>query len=523
MKERDESLDELRRRAEDRLRASRGDSSTIPTSEELQRLVHELEVHQIELEMQNEELQHARSELESYLRRYTDLYDFAPVGYLRLDPGGRILQSNLTGARMLGVDRSQMIEQHFSRFVSADSRSAVSSLLDRVFQERSRDALVVELEGTGNEASYVHVEAVVAEDGRECRLVLMDVTLQQLYQQRLEYLIIHDALTGLYNRAGFAEEFTRLDMSSSHPISVISLDVDGLKLVNDTMGHHSGDEMLVQTAKIIGDCVRARDVAARVGGDEFVILLPGTDATAAEMVVRRLNAAISDYNEKQSSIPLNVSLGVATTRDSTVGLSDTLVEADARMYHDKLSHTQKGGMIHTVLMVLAERDYIAEGHADRMDELSRLIGIEMNLSLHQTSNLSLLAHIHDLGKVGIPDSILNKPGPLAPEEWVTMRQHPWVGFRIASSSRDLAHIADLILQHHEYWDGSGYPLGISGRDIPIECRIIAVVDAYDAMTNTRPYRLGMTHEEAMAELRHNAGVQFDPEVVEIFANIIERC
>ena len=186
MRRKDEPLDDLRRRAEDRLRASRGDSSTIPTSEELQRLVHELEVHQIELEMQNEELQHARSELESYLRRYTDLYDFAPVGYLRLDPGGRILQSNLTGARMLGVDRSRLVEQHFPRFVSADSRSAVSSLLDRVFQGRSRDAVVVELEGTGRETSYVHVEAVVAEDGRECRLVLMDVTLQRLAEKSLK-------------------------------------------------------------------------------------------------------------------------------------------------------------------------------------------------------------------------------------------------------------------------------------------------------------------------------------------------
>ena len=351
---------------------------------------------------------------------------------------------------------------------------------------------------------------------------LMDVTLQRRHEQRLEYLATHDVLTGLHNRIQFEEDLIRLEKSSSYPISIISLDVDGLKLINDTMGHDTGDEMLVRASKIIDDCVCSRDVVARVGGDEFVILLPGSNAIEAETVARRINAALADYNEERPDLPLNISLGVSTTRNTTGGLAETMVEADARMYHEKLNQGQGGGIIHTVMAVLAERDYVAEGHADRLDNLSRLVGVEMNLSSYQMSNLSLLSQVHDLGKAGTPGTILNKPGPLTTEEWVTMSQHPRVGFRIASSSRDLVHIADLILQHHEYWDGSGYPLGVAGHDIPVECRIIAVVDAYDAMTNDRPYRSAMTHGEAMVEIRDGTGVQFDPEVVEVFARIIEE-
>lgn len=186
MSKNDEPLEELRRRAENRLQVSKRELPTTPTPAELQRLVHELEVHQIELEIQNEELQHARSELESYLRKYTDLYDFAPVGYLILDPGGLILQVNLTGARMLGTDRSRLINQHFARFVSADSRSAVASLLDRVLQDQSRDGVVVEMQRTGSERCFVHVEAVVDKGGRECRFVLVDITAQRLAEESLQ-------------------------------------------------------------------------------------------------------------------------------------------------------------------------------------------------------------------------------------------------------------------------------------------------------------------------------------------------
>lgn len=439
-------------------------------------------------------------------------------------------EEELLGKRLPGILGCSQVHRPLDDFArlplceTCGLRGIIQDTLRTGCNHHQEEVMVPTLDLDGGAKRYFRISTTRITVGGESRVLacVLDVSSQRRHEQRLEYLATHDVLTGLHNRIQFREDLAQLDKSSSYPISLISLHVEGLKLINDTMGHDSGDEMLVRASKIMDDCVRSRDVVARVGRDEFVTLLPGTNATEAERVARRINAALADYNETHPDIPLNMSLGVATTRDPMGELSETLVEADTRAHHDKLSHDQKGGIVHTILLVLAERDYVAKGHADRLDKLSHLIGLEMSLSLYQKGKLSLLSQVHDLGKAGIPASILNKPGPLTTEEWVTMSQHPRVGFRLASSSRDLAHIADLILQHHEHWDGSGYPLGISGRDIPIECRILAVVDAYDAMTNDRPYRSAMTHEEAMAEIRDGAGTQFDPEVVEIFVRIIEE-
>lgn len=172
--------------------------------------------------------------------------------------------------------------------------------------------------------------------------------------------------------------------------------------------------------------------------------------------------------------------------------------------------------VRLLLAALKEKDDITEEHVQRLAELSRKVGEKLNLSLEKLNRLSQLSFMHDLGKIGVPDRVLFKPGKLNAEELVMMRQHPEKGYRIARESPELAGIADLILKHHEHWDGKGYPLGIKGKDIPIEVRILAVVDAYDAMTSKRPYQEAMSKEEAKAEIERCSGSQFDPEVVKIF-------
>ncbi|MGB9663029.1 MAG: diguanylate cyclase, partial [Moorellaceae bacterium] len=318
------------------------------------------------------------------------------------------------------------------------------------------------------------------------------------------------------------EELKRLGKSDKYPISIIVADVNGLKLVNDTLGHHKGDKLLTSCAHLLKKALRPADIVARVGGDEFVALLPRTDEATGSRMVQQLRLAIEQYNRRHPQLPLSVSFGLATAYNSEELLKQTYKRADDLMYREKLylGTSARSKIVNALLTALAERDHLTEGHGRRLQYLCRILGEKMGLSPQQLANLSLLAQVHDIGKVGIPDKILFKKGPLTEEEWEIMRQHPEKGYRIALASPDLASIADLILKHHERWDGTGYPLGLRGEEIPIECRILAIADAFDALTSDRPYRRAGTVEEALQEIRRCAGAQFDPRLVEIFLETI---
>ncbi len=343
-------------------------------------------------------------------------------------------------------------------------------------------------------------------------------------ERRLRYLSLHDTLTGLPNRSSFEEQMTRFSDRSHDPVCVLSADIDGLKLVNDTLGHHMGDRLLQAGAGILQTVVRTQDVLARVGGDEFVMLLPQTDERQGSRIMGQIEEEAERYNREHSTLPISMSLGISCRLASEEDLKETYRRADDAMYRNKMNKESSGKsyIINALMATLGERDYITEGHGRRLADLTMRIGISMNLDSGRRDNLNLLAQVHDLGKVGIPDDILFKPGPLTDDEWEIMKQHPEKGYRIASSSPDLSGIADLILKHHEKWDGSGYPLGVSGQDIPLECRILAVVDAFDAMTQDRPYAKARTHADACAELHRCSGTQFDPQVVDVFMHVLTQ-
>ncbi len=345
-------------------------------------------------------------------------------------------------------------------------------------------------------------------------------------KERFEYKSFHDALTGLYNRSYFSEQLARLgkDLARSAPVSIILIDIDGLKIVNDTLGHQAGDDLLLSAAKIISESFREVDVVARIGGDEFCIILPGVDNKAALAKKNGISKAIRTYNRGNPPIVLSMSVGVATSEGvPEESIYDIYQRADENMYEYKLIQTgsQKSKVIDILLSALSERDFVSQGHAERLSAMAELIADRIHLTDDQTKNLILLAKVHDVGKVGVPDKILFKPRKLTAEEFETMKEHVRIGCHLACRSKELFHISELIRHHHEFWDGNGYADGLEGEQIPLECRIFSIIDAYDAMTNTRPYRKGISKKRALKELQRCAGTQFDPKLVNEFVEFAE--
>jgi diguanylate cyclase (GGDEF)-like protein/PAS domain S-box-containing protein len=353
------------------------------------------------------------------------------------------------------------------------------------------------------------------------RGIIWDITERKQVEAQLKHLIEHDALTGLYNRSYFESELNKRQQCKSL-LGIIVLDVDGLKLINDTLGHNHGDKLLKAIADLMKENFRADDILARIGGDEFAVLMIDIDENGITKLIRQLNSAIFAYNQAHTRVPLNISCGYVLGVGSAFSTNSLFKEADNNMRKEKLFHSQsnRSAIVQTLKKALEARDFITEGHADRLHDLVLQLTTSIGFPENHKNDLRLFAQFHDIGKVGIPDRILFKNGPLTKEEQLEMRRHPEIGYRIAQSAPDLAPIAEWILHHHEWWNGNGYPLGIKGEKIPLACRLLAIVDAFDAMTNDRPYRKSLSLSASLTELKKCAGTQFDPELVKNFIEVM---
>jgi len=449
----------------------------------------------------------------------SSILEASPDIIIRFDRDGYYLDVLSGDDSMTAIPQADMIGKVLEEVLAPELAGLYREAITRAIN--TGELQTIEYVITINEQDYEREARLKADSDQEVITFIRDITEKKRFEERLKFLSMNDQLTGLYNRAFFEEEMKRLDRGRSYPITMLSADLDDLKLVNDSMGHDAGDKLLVKAANILKMSVRGSDILARVGGDEFTVILPRTEAETGEEIAARIRLNVEEYNDNNPEMPLGLSIGLATAEESNVALQDIFKKADDHMYHDKLhrSNRVRTKTVEALLAALAERDHVMEGHTERLADICRKIGQEINLSSRQLSDLALLAQVHDLGKVGIPDKILFKEGPLTDEEWKTMRLHPEKGYRIAVTSPDLSGVAELILKHHECWDGNGYPLGLKETEIPVECRILSIVDAFDAMTNDRPYSKAVSYETALKEILNCAGTQFDPDLADVFVSL----
>lgn len=463
-----------------------------------------------------------------------DIVDNITEMVLLVDTEGGITGVNRRTERVLGYKKDSMIGSHLDRVTNLDFSAMLRKLYTCTSYEAEGELWCATATGEKIPIS-ARVSAVKANHYGEIAgiiVILNDKTLVKKLQAEIKervkketqlcYMGTHDSLTGLYNRAYFSQIIYTLQKEHSTSMGMVMCDLDGLKLINDTLGHDKGDKLLVDAARIINSSLDGNAILCRMGGDEFAIFVPYCTENNINAICSRIRGSIKKYNAKNKIIPLSISLGYALCYGLPKSLEDLFKEADNDMYREKLnnSHSIRNALVQALMKTLEARDFITEGHGERLREMAVRLGKHMGLSEQRILDLQLLAQFHDLGKVGVPDSILFKPSSLTESEIIQMQRHCEIGYKIAQVHPDLNNISDLILRHHERWDGKGYPLGIEREQIPLECRILAVIDAYDAMVNDRPYRKGMRKKDAIMELVRNAGSQFDPKLVHRFLKIL---
>ena len=363
---------------------------------------------------------------------------------------------------------------------------------------------------------------IIMENGEIIGVVVVfsDFTEKRKRMEEIEYLSYHDYLTGLYNRRFFEEEMNRHDVSRNYPISIVMGDVNGLKLVNDSFGHPTGDEILKRAANLIVEVCREDDIVARLGGDEFVILLPQATAEDAAGLINRVQTQMA--GETIEGIPLSVSFGQATKTEENISMSAMLKDAEDHMYRHKL-YESTGVRSRTVTLIintLYAKNHREMLHSQRVGALCATIASALGYPTDDVNQMKTAGLMHDIGKIGIEDKILNKSEPLNQQEWDEIKKHCEIGYRILSSATEFSEIADFVLEHQEKWDGTGYPRGLRGCEISKEARIIAVADSFDAMTGERSHGRVYTKEEAIKELQRCSGTQFDPDIVKVFSEVI---
>lgn len=494
----------------------------------IQSMVDELEgkvaVRTAALEQATLELQSSKDDLRLIL-------DSAAEAIYGLDDRGRCTFCNASCLRILGYkDQSELLGKDMHDQIHHTKQDGTPMPLGecRIYQSflsgvgtHVDEEIFWRADGTSFDVEYYSYPQI--RDGKIIGSVVTftDITERKAAEDRIRHLTYHDPLTGLYNRAFFEEELKRLDTQRNWPLAVVYGDVNGLKLANDVFGHDIGDELLRRVAATLHRICRADDIVARVGGDEFALLLPRTDESETAAIAAR----IRDEFAREAIGPLrcSIAIGYALKEEKRALIHEVLTDAEEAMYREKTLHrtNTNAAMLEGIIASFHQRSEKEKEHAEGVRGLAGHLGKAMELSETQLRQLRDAAYFHDIGKVVLDDDLLLQAGVYSDRDREEVQQHSMVGYRILNSFDDTLDLAEAVLSHHERWDGEGYPKGLKGEEIPLLSRILAVAERYDALRSSRYYRGPCSHAESIEEIRKGAGTQFDPAIAAAFLETID--
>lgn len=451
--------------------------------------------------------------------KYRALFENSIDGIGIRSKDGKFIDLNNSLVKMLGYDsKEELINIDISKDIYVDKSDFLK------INSLEKGSSLARLKKKNGKIIWAEITPRIVTDskiGVYYESTVRNVTRSVEKEEEIKFLNFYDKLTGLYNRVYFEEEMKRMDHKRYYPLAIILVDINGLRLINDTFGFEAGNVVLKDVAYGLKNSCRQGEIIARWGGDEFIIALGKMSEKDAAKVSERIIENCSKIFYKNTAI--NVSLGCSIKNNESEDLRDVITEAENRMLRHKLFELDSvsSSAILSLERALWEKSNETEEHATRLKNLALMIGRKINLTASMLDDLTLLASLHDIGKVAISDNILSKKAKLSKKEWEIIKKHPETGYQIAKSSPQLAHIAEYILYHHEWWDGSGYPSGIKGAEIPLISRLLSLIDAYDVMTEGRVYKPSFTIAQSIEEIKKFSGRQFDPELADIFIKIIE--
>lgn len=462
-----------------------------------------------------------RKEAEDALRvseeKYRLLFENAVEAILVIQDA-QIKICNPMTSNLTGYSQQELMKMKFTDFIyEEDKENALDFHKKRLEGLTSGTKQQFRIVRKDKEIRWIESDGIKIDwNGMDASLQFaIDITERKSTEEKILYLSYYDQLTGLYNRRFYEEELRRLDTSRNLPITVVIADVNGLKLTNDAFGHLFGDKLLKAVADTMKKELREDDILARIGGDEFIILLPKTSRVEANLIINRLIEKISKI--VLDKVSASVSFGYETKTEEFEDMEKVFTQAEDYMYRRKLleSSSIKSEMITLITRTLYERNKDEQLHSERVADLCRKTAEVMKLESYIMGEMVLLGMLHDIGKIGINQNILNSNKTFGDEEWSEIMKHPEIGYHILKSVSEFSHIAEYVLCHHERVDGKGYPRGLKGNDIPIQSRVLSIVEAYDSMTN-KHYKESISLSDGIKELILNSGTQFDEEIVKIF-------